>query len=159
MSTTRRTRRTPPPAAGKASTSRAGHAWTTPPYPTPGPVRSATPTGGYLETRDAPTPRLTVTAQPSPHGALITADATATTTWLPLTITTYNFSFGDGTGVTQSTPTARHTYTTFGTYPVTVEVRDSSGTTARITTTTWTYLPIPRVPTSVSSSRRPPVRR
>ena len=44
------------------------------------------------------------------------------------TIASYEWNFGDGTMTTTSSPTTSHTYTSGGTYTVTLRVTDSAGT-------------------------------
>jgi PKD repeat protein len=59
----------------------------------------------------------------------VTADASGSTDTDATAISTYTFSFGDGTPDVgpQAGSTASHTYTTAGTYTITVIVTDTIG--------------------------------
>jgi PKD repeat protein len=67
----------------------------------------------------------------APVGAALTVDAgSATSSWAGATIS-YRYQFGDGTEVSGPATTATHTYTTPGSYAVTVTAISSMGGTAQ----------------------------
>ena len=86
------------------------------------------PTGG------PPTGRLVVTPASGIAPLDVSADA-STSTDPDGDIFSYRFDFGDGSPVIgpQSPATATHTYTTAGTYPITVTVTDGAGRTSQAT--------------------------
>ncbi|MDX6484709.1 MAG: hypothetical protein QOE95_2482, partial [Gaiellaceae bacterium] len=79
----------------------------------------------------APVSRLTVTPTSGVAPLSVTADASASTDTDPAPIASYAFNFGDGSAVvTQSSPIATHTYTSAGTFTLSVTVKDTVGLTS-----------------------------
>jgi parallel beta-helix repeat protein len=75
-----------------------------------------------------PAAALSVTPTSGMQPLVVTADASGSTDNDPSPIASYTFNFGDGTVVgPQAGATANHTYTTAGTFTVTVTVRDTIG--------------------------------
>ena len=83
-----------------------------------------------------PTARLSVTPSSGTAPLAVTADASASTAGSS-PISSYSFTFGDGSAQVgpQSGATAGHTYTTAGTYTVTVTATDGNGLTSQATQT------------------------
>lgn len=81
-----------------------------------------------VQTESAPTAALTVTPSTGKAPLAVTADASASTDTDATPIASYTFTFGDGTTVgPQSAAIAKHTYTTSGSYTVSVKVTDTAG--------------------------------
>jgi len=75
-----------------------------------------------------PAAALSVTPTSGTAPVAVTADASGSTDSDPTPIASYTFNFGDGTVVgPQAGSTAGHTYTSAGTYTVTLTVRDTIG--------------------------------
>jgi YVTN family beta-propeller protein len=83
------------------------------------------PFGLAITPDQAPVAALTIT--PAPAGQATTFDASASTVEFG-TIATFEWDFGDGTTATTTEPTATHTYAIAGSYPVTVTLTSSGGT-------------------------------
>lgn len=89
-------------------------------------------TAGYssasTETVTVGAPIARIQATPSLGATPLAVTADGSTSSDPIGITTYTFDFGDGTVVgPQTNPTAVHTYTTGGTFTVSLTVRDRTG--------------------------------
>jgi parallel beta-helix repeat protein len=83
-----------------------------------------------------PATALTVTPSSGMAPVAVTADASASTDTDTTPIASYTFDFGDGTVVgPQAASTAGHTYTSAGTFTVTVTARDTIGQASTSTTT------------------------
>ena len=82
-----------------------------------------------------PAASLSVTPTSGTAPLQVTADASGSTDTDTTPISTYAFDFGDGSPSVgpQAGPTAAHTYTTAGTYTVTVTVVDSGGLSSKAT--------------------------
>jgi len=124
----------------------AAHSATTPRVTVRGGHAATAPSVTYHSvaprTTDGITPAITCTGS---DARTISCDATASTDTAS-TITSYTFDFGDGsTEVTNTTGTVSYTYTTPGTYTVTLTVQDAAGNsatdTASVTTTGSDYTP------------------
>jgi PKD repeat protein len=100
-------------------------------------------------------PQLTGVSVPSAGiaGTPVAASATATDTWSPTT--TVQFDFGDGSS--QTGATVSHSYTTAGTYTVTVTATDGAGnTTAGTRAITVAAAPDEPPPPSTNTNHNPP---
>ncbi len=100
---------------------------------TAGLTGTATATVQVTSAATAPQAALTVSPASGVAPLAVTADASATQTPSGNPIVSYLFDFGDGSPtVTQSAPTATHTYAA-GTWTAAVTVTDSAGLTSRAT--------------------------
>jgi parallel beta-helix repeat protein len=105
-----------------------------------------------------PAARLTVTPTSGVTPLAVSADASASTDTDATPIAGYTFNFGDGTVVgPQFKATTTHSYTTAGTYTVTVTVRDTAGlsSTASATVTVTDLPPAARLSVSPASGAPP----
>jgi parallel beta-helix repeat protein len=106
----------------------------------------------------APVARLSVTPASGYLPLQVGADASASTDTDATPIATYSFNFGDGTAVVpQTSPTANHTYTSPGTYTLTVTAKDTGGLTgtASKTVTVTDDPPIAALSVSPTSGQAP----
>jgi PKD repeat protein len=78
---------------------------------------------------NAPVASLSTSPSSIRAGSPLTANASGSTDADGTPIASYTFDFGDGTAPVgpQAAPTKSHTYTTSGTFIVTVTVRDTAG--------------------------------
>ena len=136
---------------GTPTTGPQSGATTTHTYTSPGSYTltvTATDTGGLTSsatttvtattatTNTAPTARLTVTPSTGTAPLQVTADASTSSDPQGQALT-YTFTFGDGTpnAGPQSSATTTHTYTSPGTYTLTVKATDTGGLTSTAATT------------------------
>jgi PKD repeat protein len=81
----------------------------------------------------APTVSFSVLPASPTVGVAAVVDASLASVGAGATIAQYSFNFGDGGAVQSETPAVSHTWTSAGTFPVTVTVTDSLGRTATST--------------------------
>jgi parallel beta-helix repeat protein len=95
---------------------------------------SATATDTVTVTDDPPIASVAVTPSSGVAPVLVTADASASSDDDGTPIASYAFDFGDGSPVVgpQAGATASHTYTTGGSFTVTVTVRDTAGLSSQV---------------------------
>ena len=84
---------------------------------TTAPAASTAPTASFSASTSTPAP-----------GASVSFDASGSTGGSGFPITNYNWNFGDGDQDAGASATDQHTYTTRGTYQVTLTVTDGAGT-------------------------------
>ncbi len=101
--------------------------------PTPTPTQSSGVTSGSSQPINPVVAALVVRPATGRAPLRVRADASASTPSTGASITGYRFDFGDGTRVLgpQAASTATHVYRSPGTYPITVEVKDSAGASMR----------------------------
>ena len=103
---------------------------------TPGTPITGTPYASSVAIVPAQSPVAHLTVTPARAGAATTLDASTSTAGTG-TITKYAWTFGDGATQTTTGSTTTHVYALAGTYPVSVTVTDSTGTsTTRVFTGT-----------------------
>jgi DNA-binding beta-propeller fold protein YncE len=82
---------------------------------------------GYIAITPDQAPDANFTARSAPHGSHTRFDGSASVARTG-SIARWAWRFGDGTGTTLTKPVVFHTYARAGTYPVTLTVTDSAGT-------------------------------
>jgi hypothetical protein len=124
---------TPPPSAQLVDTGVAQLPAAPPTRATVAPTPSPTPAPKPTATHQPPTAMLK-TISGGLKGAQVTADASFS--WDATGIVSYHFNWGDGiTSGPQSSPTATHTYSSSGTWTITLTVVDSVGLASSTSTT------------------------